>query len=635
MIPHNPSQCVLPAPVEGISRSTPTSSPHATHAPDEGIPWTPLALLLEEDDQFFSEKLPDFIKTAEFGPHAGTFWHPGVQARLDSLSDSWFTVAVLPLAYPDALGLNILFDDRLLGRIAIMGETHFNATFLPYAERIPGFTEKRFSRVLQRYRQTHPTAVPVTDASTRRRAVRQSARTILAKEISPLAYVVEDLLPAGCTLLVGKSKDGKSLMAYDLAVAVASGGKALGRYDVMKGSVWYLALEDGERRVQDRLRLMEDRLETSLPEEAQDKLEFTVWDAPRLGEGLEDDIREWIETTPDARLLIIDILEKVRPLRKQHGNLYAEDYASTATLTELAQKRNVAILVVHHSNKANSEDFRDAPSGCMSLLGGADNLWMLRRMPLSEEATLNVTGRDIREPQHLPMQFREGYWTVMEADAHRLATMSEERRAILHVIATSPTPLTPKEIATRLEKNRSTTRVLIAKLVQQGLLIAVTPDHYSLASHSMHTQGGEPEQEGINTINSVNTINTINTINSSESAPDPHSPSVPPVYEEPLPVYGEPGECKQPQPFEKTSDSDLIPPVLPVFTVFTTTSTPLSQPPVPTNGHQNGSEAQASPPQYCPGCGERPCWLERGDYYQCSRRGCGAKVPKTPGTSHG
>ena len=55
----------------------------------------------------------------------------------------------------------------------------------------------------------------------------------------------------------------------------------------------------------------------------------------------------------------------------------------------------MAILILHHSNKSNPADFRDSASGAMSLIGGADNFWALSRQPMSEEATLKVTGRDL------------------------------------------------------------------------------------------------------------------------------------------------------------------------------------------------------------------------------------------------
>jgi AAA domain/Domain of unknown function (DUF3854) len=255
--------------------------------------------------------------------------------------------------------------------------------------------------------------------ATRPRATRISAHDLKASNPPPLAYPVETILPAGCTVFVGRSKDGKSLAAYNLAVAVASGGLAFGTYPVTQGRVWYLALEDGERRAKQRLEDQE-ALMGALSPQAEANLEFTLWEAPRLGDGLEEDLREWIETTPEARLIIIDILEKVRPLRKPNGNMYTEDYQSTAPLARIAQDHNVAILVVHHANKVNASDFRDTVSGCTSLMGGADNLWSLKRTPMNVDAILSITGRDIDEEQALAMQFQGGYWTVVGgADEYR------------------------------------------------------------------------------------------------------------------------------------------------------------------------------------------------------------------------
>src|SRR5262245_10412283 len=147
----------------------------------------------------------------------------------------------------------------------------------------------------QTARAETPTGVETSSKPARRHAVRITARELKAKKLPPLTYVVDEILPAGCTLFTGKSKDGKSLAAYDLAVAVASGGKAFGCYNVTQGSVWYLALEDGERRAQERLNMIEDRLDTDLSDEVLNKIELTLWEAPRLGEGLEEDLTQWIE----------------------------------------------------------------------------------------------------------------------------------------------------------------------------------------------------------------------------------------------------------------------------------------------------------------------------------------------------
>jgi hypothetical protein len=341
-------------------------------------------------------------------------------------------------------------------------------------------------------------------------AIRISARDLKAKVLPPLNYVVDDILPAGCTLLTGKSKDGKSLMAYNLAVAVLTGGKALGSYGVQQGSVWVLALEDGERRAQQRLRMQESHMGAIAPE-LQDKLIFTLWESPRLGEGLEDDLRDWILSTPDARLIIIDILEKVRPPRKVHGHLYTEDYNATASLTRLAQEHNVSILIVHHANKLNPSDFRDSASGAMSLIGGADNFWSLSRRPMSEEAALRITGRDIEEECELAMQFRDGFWAVI--DDGGVSRMSKERKAIYDVLATSPTPLSSKQIAERLGRPYDHTRFLVHKMYHAGSLLQPSTGCYTIPRPA-------------NSANSANSANGANTANSGESHEVGHAESV-------------------------------------------------------------------------------------------------------------
>ena len=135
------------------------SVPHQLLAHQMRASLDALSLLLEEDDQFFSEQLPDF-KTAQLGPHADLLWHPRVFARLCGLSDAWFTATVLTLAQPEYLGLDLLFDDRLLPRLATMRNGHLRGTFLPYARRIKGFDARDFLRELRRTQQARRPTVP-------------------------------------------------------------------------------------------------------------------------------------------------------------------------------------------------------------------------------------------------------------------------------------------------------------------------------------------------------------------------------------------------------------------------------------------------------------------------------------------
>ena len=79
------------------------------------------------------------------------------------------------------------------------------------------------------------------------------AADLLAKGLPEHRWAVRDVLPEGVALLVGRPKIGKSWLALNLALAIASGGYALGRIRVEAGDVLYLSLEDNERRLKARL----------------------------------------------------------------------------------------------------------------------------------------------------------------------------------------------------------------------------------------------------------------------------------------------------------------------------------------------------------------------------------------------
>ena len=74
-----------------------------------------------------------------------------------------------------------------------------------------------------------------------------------AQVFPPLAYAVPGLIPEGSVLLVGAPKIGKSWLVLAVGLAASDGGKALG-VDIPKRPVLYAALEDGDRRLQDRCR---------------------------------------------------------------------------------------------------------------------------------------------------------------------------------------------------------------------------------------------------------------------------------------------------------------------------------------------------------------------------------------------
>jgi hypothetical protein len=368
-------------------------------------------------------------------------------------------MGLLALARSNAVGLPLLYEASVMQRVAAMGYATFHGTFLKELRDLVGRDgASHYQRELRPFQLRHSaqdgcrvTFAPITAAE------------LLAMEFPPLRWVVDELLPAGLTLFTGRGKDGKSLLVWNLCLAVATGGLALGHYNVLQGDVLYLDLEDGGRRAQKRLREAMDVLpdQRAVP----DTFQLITWEAPRVGEGLEERLTVWLDTHPNARLIAIDILEKIRPRRRAGGSVYEDDYTALASLQRLAQERNVAILVVHHSNKAKPEDFRDTASGSMGLIGACDTFWGLARVAGQADATLRITGREVAE-QELAMQFDDGFWTVLgeKSEVQRSQAVLE----ILEAFRQTQGPLSVKELATRLNVPENTMRVRLCRMTRRG-----------------------------------------------------------------------------------------------------------------------------------------------------------------------
>ena len=215
-------------------------------------------------------------------------------------------------------------------------------------------------------------------------------------DLPPVQWAVPGLLPAGLSFLVAAPKMGKSWMALDLCLAVASGGEWLGR-KVNPGPTLYLDLEDSANRAQARMRTLLDGF-TAAPETCTFRLL-----APILGPDLFKILDEWIAANPGAKVVCIDTFQKIKPATGKNETSYSADYRICAPLQSWAQQHNVCVLLVHHTNKnKGSADIFEGINGSQGLMGSADAVLMLTKGDgrFAEEATLSVTGRDVDMDQY-------------------------------------------------------------------------------------------------------------------------------------------------------------------------------------------------------------------------------------------
>jgi AAA domain len=227
----------------------------------------------------------------------------------------------------------------------------------------------------------------------------ESAKELMEAELPETKWIVPNLISDGATIFAGAPKQGKSWLALGVSLAVALGGYALGKIPVDAGDVLYLALEDGNKRMQKRLRGM---LKGALvPERLH--LAYTF---PLVNQGGLELIEEWLIDHPEARLIVVDTLKRLRPVVRSKRNQYDVDYEAVSGLNDLAQRYGVAILIVTHTKKEDGEeiDWFNSISGSLGLTGAVDAAMLLRRPRNQSQGSLSVSGRDTGE-KVLAVQF--------------------------------------------------------------------------------------------------------------------------------------------------------------------------------------------------------------------------------------
>ncbi len=211
----------------------------------------------------------------------------------------------------------------------------------------------------------------------------------------PRTPVVDGFLYGGTYLFVGAPKVGKSFFMGQLAYHVAM-GLPLWNYPVRKGTVLYLALEDDYARLQRRLSVM-------FGVECADNLFFAT-QAKTLNEGLDGELEGFLKEHKDARLIIIDTLQKVREVGGDRYS-YSSDYEIVTKLKSFSDKYGVCLLVVHHTRKLESEDSFDMISGTNGLLGAADGAFIMHKKKRTDNtAVMDIVGRD-QPDQELTIEF--------------------------------------------------------------------------------------------------------------------------------------------------------------------------------------------------------------------------------------
>ena len=239
----------------------------------------------------------------------------------------------------------------------------------------------------------------------------------------------------------------------DVSVAIATGRTTLGTLQPETGDVLYLALDDGERRLQQRLAAL---LQGEKTWPARLAL-ATRW--RRANDGGLADIEEWCEAAANPVAVVIDSLDRFRSLQ---GGESAQVYDAIEKLQRIARERRIAIVVVHHERRRGGGDPLDAIGILAASSAIADTVLLLKRRDYG--VVLYARGRDIEDSETMLEFDRSCHrWNIVQRAG--AATKSEARAAVIAALTSSLTPLSAADIATATGRSRSAADTLLHRMV--------------------------------------------------------------------------------------------------------------------------------------------------------------------------
>ena len=225
------------------------------------------------------------------------------------------------------------------------------------------------------------------------------------KDIPPLRWLVEGLLPEGVSMLAGPPKSYKSYLALFLALCISLGIQFFGR-KTSRTSCIYFDLESTERRAKIRT----EQVGLGFP----DNFYVIPWseEVGTLGKGFEQTLLyELIEH--DAKLAIIDVFQSIRPPMKRTQTGYDRDYEDIAPIRKIASETGASIILVNHTVKMKQSNVFNQVAGSIGTFGALDAMWVIdREDPYGAEASFYVTGRDL-EPQKLSIRWNPFQWQLL------------------------------------------------------------------------------------------------------------------------------------------------------------------------------------------------------------------------------
>ncbi len=282
-------------------------------------------------------------------------------------------------------------------------------------------------------------------------------------------WLVEPLWTAESVgLLAANPKIGKTWLAVEFAIAVATGGKVLGRFPARQtGPVLFFGAEDDPSDLRIRFDAVADARGVDL-----EHAPLLLLDVPALSLQRRDQFERLRATVADVspRLLVLDPFVRIADVDE---NSSTEVSALLGSLRALQREFALSVLLVHHMRKAPSRQLSQRLRGSSDFAAWHDSALFLTSA--RDNLQLTVEHRRARAPEPFSLRFVEEPTPHLQLLDDPESSLSYAAKSldgleaqILELLSASPVPLPTLDLRSALGRRKSTVVEALRALSDAG-----------------------------------------------------------------------------------------------------------------------------------------------------------------------
>ena len=285
------------------------------------------------------------------------------------------------------------------------------------------------------------------------------------REFPEGANVIERFLPAGASLLSADPKSGKSFLCLQAAVCVAQNRCLFGHYHIKRpGPVLYLALEDGERRINMRMHDLgmtdRDLQNVTMVYEISPSLS-----TPEGQRAIEQELQRQRDTGNPYVLYVVDTLAAACDEMGGGSDIFRKQYQEMKYFQKIAERFNLAALVSTHNKKGEAKGALEKMGGTYGRAAAVSGNMILEKQ--ADRTILQIRSRDT-EDADIPLKWRgkQGGWGLLT----EVEVQMKDHDRLVYETVKRYAPISVSKVAERLGKDRGNTSRRMREMATRGEL---------------------------------------------------------------------------------------------------------------------------------------------------------------------